>query len=114
MQIFNEEKMLALFSLANIKIHSVWRLPNYYFENCEDEVGKHIAKTSPHWLVKTDKGLIRLGWRKRVLEIDWTDTKIEKIVTEDEVTKNEHLVHAYTIPDAVKYLQSLAEEINKC
>lgn len=114
MQDFCEKKMRAVFELGNIKVLNVWKLTNYYFENFDDPVAIDVCRRSPHWLVKTDKGLIRIGWRKRVLEIDWSDTLIKKIVTEDNVTKSEYLVHAYSITDAVKYLTCLSKELNKC
>lgn len=63
--------------------------------------------------VKTPAGLIVIGWRKRVINIDWHDTPIRKIITEDPNTKSETMVHAWNNQEALKYLTALAEEINK-
>jgi len=60
----------------------------------------------PWWLVKTHLGLIEIGWRKRVISINWSDTKVKTIVTTDNVTKDENGVHAYSVEDAVKYLKA--------
>jgi hypothetical protein len=52
---------------------------------------------------------VGIGWRKRVIEINWRDTGIQTIVTEENVTKDYHLVHAWTIEDALKYLIAFKE-----
>lgn len=48
--------------------------------------------------------MIRLGWRKRVLEIDWSDTPVRGEVTSDEVTKADMMVHAWSYEKAIGYL----------
>ena len=66
---------------------------------------------NPWWLIKTEFGLIRIGWRKRVITIDWSDTDVRKIITEDDTTKEEHMVHAWTVEKAVEYLKALKKEL---
>ena len=120
MRQFDEQKMRALFTLAGIEILSVWRLPNGYWpEVLPDDWSDQrqvsdflryaeIRASSPWWLVKTHAGLVKIGWRKRVINIDWSDTAIRAIITEDDVTKTETLVHAWSDLKAVEYLQKLA------
>jgi hypothetical protein len=120
MRQFDEQKMRALFTLAGIEILSVWQLPNDYWpEVLPDDWSDQrqvsdflryaeIRASSPWWLVKTYAGLVKIGWRKRVLNIDWSDTPIRAIITDDDVTKTETLVHAYSDLKAVEYLQKLA------
>lgn len=98
---FNEQLCRSIFTLAGIEVLRVWRLPNQYWRRPEAD------EKSPWFLVKTDAGLIQIGWRKRVISIDWSDTSIRQIVTSDEVTKNESLVHAWSTTKAVEYLSSL-------
>lgn len=116
---FDEEQVRALFTLADIKILTLWKLPNGYWpEVAPDDWNDHsqvntflryqrLRVDSPWWLVKTNFGLIKIGWRKRVLNIDWSDTEIRVIVTEDDVTKDKTLVHAWTQLKAVEYLTEL-------
>jgi len=98
---FNEQLCRSIFTLAGIEVLQVWRLPNQYWKRPE------ANEISPWFLVKTHAGLIEIGWRKRVIAIDWGGTKIRQIATSDEVTKNESLVHAWGTTKAVEYLSSL-------
>lgn len=63
----------------------------------------------PAWLVKTEIGLVEVTPRKRVIAIDWSDTAVRKIVTNDDVTKSETDVHAWQVEDALRYLKELAQ-----
>jgi hypothetical protein len=120
MQQFDEQKMRVLFTLAGIEIISVWKLPNGYWpEVLPDDWSDHgqvsvfvryaeLRASSPWWLVKTHAGLIKIGWRKRVLNIEWSDTPIRAIITDDDVTKEPTMVHAWSELKAVEYLQKWA------
>ena len=91
-----ENKLLSLFELSNIKILDYWNIRNEY------------SKEKADWLlIKTKAGMIKIGWRYRVINIDWEDTGIRKIVTNDGVTKGESGVHADSYADAIKYLVEL-------
>jgi len=102
----------GLFALAGIKILKLWKLQNRYYGSQDEPDPSHYERIikSPWWLVKTEFGLIELGWRKKVLHIEWEDTPIRKIVTEDNVTKTETYVHAWDYPSAIAYLKNLAEQ----
>jgi hypothetical protein len=111
----SQKDVESFFQIANIKVLKIWRLPNQYYTFSEDETDEDIQRNAvyrerrPWWLVKTPHGMIEIGPRKRVIEIRWSDTNIEKIVTTDDVTKGVHLVHAYSNIDAIKYLVELAK-----
>jgi hypothetical protein len=100
-------KLDALLLLSGIKPVSVHEVANKYWP--DDPHYAQIRRDSPWWLVLTEAGPVVIGWRKRVISIDWTDTKVRTIVTTDEVTKGEDHVHAYSYANAVKYLNRLAE-----
>jgi len=102
---FSKTKVLAMFEVAGFKTLNVWELVNQYWGNVPDYY--QIARDSPWWLVKTDFGLIRIGWRKRVIEIDWSDTKYRGKVTDDNVTQNDTYAHAWSELDATRYLCKL-------
>lgn len=97
-----EAEAKSLFTLAGLKVNRVWKLQNQYWPDVDDYL--KIRAKHPWWLVMTDHGLVELGWRKRVISIDWSATNVRAVVTTDDVTKCETLVHAWGFPDAVKYL----------
>lgn len=96
------EQMLAIFLLAGIHVDSADELPNGYWPNAERYL--QIRADSPWWLVHTEFGMVKIGWRKRVISITWERTKVRAIVTRDEVTKDETCAHAWSYAEAVKYL----------
>ena len=99
-----EKEVDSIFCLAGIKVLNTWEIMNRYWprtDNYMDMVLKY-----PWWLVKTEFGLIQIGWRKRVISIDWSDTNLRQVVTKDEVTKSENGVHAWRVEKAVEYLKS--------
>lgn len=106
---FTEQHVRALCLLAGLQVRTVFQIENQYWPSAYVEA----RQQSPWFLATTSAGVVRLGWRKRVLSIDWRDTAVRLIVTEDQTTKDESLVHAWTYPKAVEYLQRLATEINK-
>lgn len=102
-----QEQVKGLFALAGIDVLRMWELPNQYWPDAYVEE----RKNSPWWLVKTPKGLIEMGWRKRVISIRWDDTEIRRVVTEDDVTKDETMVHAWGYDKALAYLTALAPDL---
>lgn len=102
-----KEEVESLFTLANITILNIWELKNKYWPDAYTD----MILNNPWWLVKTEFGLIEIGPRKRVINIDWSDTKIRKIITEDDVTKNEIMVHAWSMTKALEYLINLNKEL---
>jgi len=59
---------------------------------------------SPWWRVETPNGPVIIGWRKRVISVDWAESRVRVLVTTDSVTKDATSVHAYTHGKAVEYL----------
>lgn len=103
------EEATAIFTLAGIPVLKTWELMNDYWPRA---YVKEIME-SPWWLVKTPLGLVKIGWRKRVISISWEDTTIRKVVTTDDVTKDSTMVHAWDTGKAIEYLKALATEIPK-
>lgn len=97
------DEVNAIFCLSGIEILKKWELMNQYWpRNYTDAIMKN-----PWWLVKTEFGLITIGWRKRVISIDWSDTGIKCEIGPDDVTKTETMIHAWSELKAVEYLQKL-------
>lgn len=78
----------------------VEEIPNGY---CSQACCEHL----PWFVVTTRVGRIQIGWRKRVISINWSETAVRKIVTADNVTKDDRTVHAWNLEDAAKYLRVL-------
>ena len=99
------EEVTSILTLAGLRPERMWELANGYWPLAPsyDDV------RSPWWLAQTSIGLIRIGSRKRVLSIEWDACKVRGIVTADDVTKGDTMVHAWTAAKAVEYLQRLRE-----
>lgn len=66
----------------------------------------------PWFIVTTPMGRIKIGWRKRVINIDWSDAKARvrgEELTADDVTKGADYIHAYGYEKAKEYLAKLVE-----
>lgn len=98
----NEAQMRAIFLLSGIEIISVFELANGYWPDVPNYA--ELRRESPWWLVRTAAGLVQIGWRKRVISVDWSDTCVRQVVTPDDVTKEDTMVHAYSYGKAVEYL----------
>lgn len=99
------EKVIALLVLANIKTSDHIRpITNPYWPSHPNY--DKVREDNPWWVVPTDNGLITIGWRKRVIAIDWTQTNRRGLVTEDDVTKDDCSVHAWGYEKAVGYLRA--------
>lgn len=91
------EVLNALLTLADIQAEAgIYETLNGYTKD----------RTDPWYLVMTKWGPIHIGWRKRVLAIDWTGTQVRTIVTTEDVTKDETMVHAWSLGKAVDYLSA--------
>lgn len=102
-----KEQMLALFLLAGIRVDNQDELPNEYWPRVPDY--QQLRDESPWWLVHTEFGMVKIGWRKRVISIDWQRTAVRVVVTEDDVTKDDRGVHAWSYVKALEYLTALRE-----
>ena len=62
-------------------------------------------------MVTTQKGRIKLGWRKRVINIDWSESDIDldgnEIFKDERVTTGDKYVHAWSYEKAIEYLTKL-------
>lgn len=103
----------SLFALAGITVLRIKALPDGYGYSPEDPRYYEIPPRVAWWFVKTPVGWVEIGWRKRVINIDWEDTPVRKIITDDYVTKSETNVHACGIAYALEYLTALNRELCK-
>jgi hypothetical protein len=69
------------------------------------------SREDPWWLIKTSRGMIQIGFRYRVINIDWSETPVRKFITEDNVTKSTTNVHAWSVVKAIEYLTELRKSL---
>lgn len=105
------ETAKSLLTLAQIPILGVWELPNGYLPDCVEYY--QARKESPWWLIKTPYGNLVIGWRKRVIQIDWSDFKFRGKVTKDDTTSEDSFVHAWSEIKAAEYLSNLQKLISE-
>lgn len=90
--------------------------PIYAKEIPNEYCPRACCVTKPWALVTTSKGHFKIGWMKRVINIDWTDSTVkgsgEELFPDEDVTKSskyekERLIHAWGWDKAVEYLKRL-------
>lgn len=101
----------ALLLLAGIEPVAVHELANKYWP--DNGHYAQIRRDMPWWLVLTKAGPVVIGWRKRVISIDWRDTSVRAKMTGDDQTTSElEYCHAWGYAKAVEYLQTLRSAID--
>ncbi|MBI2120346.1 MAG: hypothetical protein HYT94_01840 [Parcubacteria group bacterium] len=102
-----EREFREIFTKANFTDIQMTSLPNEYCpcEHC------------PPWFdVETEFGTIKIGWRKRVINIDWANVipttvayrkLTDKLFEDEDVTKGVGYIHAWGYDKAVAYLTRL-------
>jgi len=63
----------------------------------------------PWLIVTTSKGPIKIGWRKRVINIDWSESDIQDtdLFPNEDVTKGDKYIHAWGYEKAKSYIETL-------
>ncbi len=71
------------------------------------------------WEVSTDMGIIKIGWRKRVINIDWSHTGQvldlgagERVCFSEGITHEPTYVHAWSEDAAINYLRELRKYLS--
>ena len=98
--VLQKTNLLACFGEKPIFVKPI---PNGY---CYRACCEHLS----WFLVTTKIGVIKIGWRKRVIEIDWSETDIRRIISDDDVTKDQTMIHAWGYEKAAEYLEALFNE----
>lgn len=67
----------------------------------------------PWFKITTPAGRFTVGWRKRVISIDWEDSVVdfsaEQLFPTEDVTKHGRLIHTRSIEDARRYILRVLE-----
>jgi len=82
----------------------VEQVPNEY---CSDACCVHV----PWFVFTTALGKIKVGWRKRVIQIDWSKSNIfvtaAELFPNEDVTKESRMIHAWGYEKAKEYVDVL-------
>ena len=86
-----------------------------YVEEIDSEYCKESCCYRFPWIiVTTEKGRIKLGWRKRVMNLDWSDSDIEgkagDFFPQEDCTKGDKYIHCWGVEKALEYLKVLYKE----
>lgn len=101
-----EAQVIAIFLLAGVKVEGLRQIENQYWPPSY----KEQRAASPWWVVGTCIGPVIIGWRKRVICIDWNSTPFRGLVTQHALSKTETSVHASNFSWAVQYLTQWREQ----
>lgn len=99
----SRDEVGAIMTLAGFEVSHVWELANGYWPDHPN----YDDVRCPWWLFMTEIGPVRIGRRKRVIEIEWEACRVRGVVTADDVTKGDVYVHAWTVEKAIEYLRAL-------
>jgi len=96
------EQIISLFP----NLIFVEEIPNGY---CSSWCCAHL----PWFVVTTIVGRITIGWRKRVINIDWEAIEKAKMAQElfpkEEVTKGDKYIHAWGVEKAREYIAAIID-----
>jgi hypothetical protein len=97
-------ELTEIFKLAGFDIIYVETIDNQY-------CSKACCYKLPWVIVTTKKGRIKLGWRKSVMNLDWSASDITDIGTElfkdEKTTTGERYIHCWSKDKTVEYLKKL-------
>lgn len=72
-------------------------------------------KNFPWYKITTKAGRIEIGWRKRVIQIDWSDSVIQthaiELFPNEDTTKEGKLIHAWGYEKAKQYIETLLAQV---
>ena len=100
-----QNEFRSILERSEIPFGKMVTIPNGYHPNPDS------TYYGPWFLVETPKGFIRMGWRKRVISIDWERSTMtasgEQVVDEPRVTHWKKGVHCWGADKAVEALRKL-------
>ena len=105
-----QKQFTEIFDAVYPKDYSLKVIPNEY---CQCDV------CSPWFIFTTPDGDIKIGWRKRVINIEWLDnykTFLETFESEDTTRgfgkwREERYIHAWNIEKAIEYIGKVKKSI---
>jgi len=85
--------------------------PIYVEVKNNEYCGESCCYKIPWIIVTTNKGRIKLGWRKRVMNLDWSDSDLkidgEELFKDENTTTGKSYIHCWGKEKAIEYLKKL-------
>ncbi len=103
-QLRNSERayFTEIFQHAGFQHVALEEIPNQYWRDKAE---------APWFMVTTEKGFFVIGWRKRVISIEWHDINVPaELFSDQDVTKGFNHIHAWGAPKAIEYLVRIREK----
>jgi hypothetical protein len=100
--------MEEVFERAGYPRVNLITIPNEYWGKGRNGKAPYYAR--PWYLAQVGESpVFKIGWRKSVLCIDWSDTgkRLPDLFEGEEVTRDSTLVHAWGYDKAAEYLRKL-------
>lgn len=90
-----------IFQKAGFQHVALEEIPNQYWRD----------KSTPPWfMATTEQGFFVIGWRKRVISIEWHDINVPaELFSDQDVTKGFNHIHAWGVAKAIEYLIRIRE-----
>jgi hypothetical protein len=109
-----DPEIIAIHDEIVQKLTACFPSPAVYVQEIPNGYCKQYCCIHKPWLiVTTARGPITIGWRKRVINIDWSNSEIKTtandLFPDENVTKDGCLIHAWSYDDAKKYLKAVLE-----
>jgi len=95
-----------IFSSAGFEQFDLLQIPNQYGS---------FSYRGPWFEVQTEIGTITIGWRKRVINIEWPTIgqDLLPLFKDEDVTKSECNIHAWTEEKAIEYLSKIHDNVSQ-
>lgn len=105
-------KLLKMFEDEIEELKNLFGSEAIYTKQIENKYSDLGSFKFRKWLeVTTRKGVIVIGWRKRVVNIDWSRSDIKNtahdLFPDEDVTKGDYYIHAWGINKAKEYIDVL-------
>lgn len=93
------------------EILDLFPAPIYVEEIPNEYCRQWCCSDRPWFVVTTPIGRVKIGWRKRVINIDWSESSLKEKAVElfpdEETTRVDQLIHAWDYERARAYIQTL-------
>lgn len=98
----SRESFRKIFVLAGFAVDKMIEIPNEYGS---------FSYNGAWYKVITPQGLFKIGWRKRVIELDWSATGLQcmHLFDGEDVTKGNMMIHCWGDEKAVEYLAKILQ-----